>query len=164
MLSRCTVEAPRPPQRPQVEDERSPHLERAVDGDVGEPREGQAQRETQPSQPKQTQREGQKGEGKAPKAAEGKGSAGGSGGVQLTSEQRTKIRTTVLQGGNAPRVTNVNFNVSVGTVVPRSVRVVAVPAMLIEIHPEWRGMMYFVAGERIIIVDDSHKIVAVLVV
>ena len=46
--------------------------------------------------------------------------------------------------GNAPRVTNVNFTINVGTVVPRTVRVVAVPATLVEIHPAWRGYMYFV--------------------
>ena len=63
--------------------------------------------------------------------------------------------------GNAPRATNVNFSVSVGTAVPTSVRVVAVPSVLVEIHPEWRGM-YFVVGDQIIIVDRRHRIVAVL--
>jgi hypothetical protein len=62
-------------------------------------------------------------------------------------------------------VTNVNFSVNVGTVVPRSVQVVAVPPTLIEIHPAWRGYMYFVAGDRIVIIEpDSYRIVAVLVV
>ena len=88
------------------------------------------------------------------------------GGVTLTTEQRTTIRTTVLQGSNAPRVTNVNFSINVGTVVPRTgVTLVAVPPTLVEIHPAWRGYLYFIVGERIIIVEpDSHKIVAVLVV
>jgi hypothetical protein len=35
----------------------------------------------------------------------------------MSTEQRTKIRETVL-GGNAPRASNVNFSVSVGTTVP----------------------------------------------
>ena len=83
------------------------------------------------------------------------------GNVTLTTEQRTKIRQTVLTG-NAPRATNVNFSVSVGTAVPTSVRVVAVPSVLVEIHPEWRGYMYFVVGDQIIIVDRRHRIVAVL--
>jgi hypothetical protein len=66
---------------------------------------------------------------------------------------------------NAPRVTNVNFNIRVGTVVPRSVRVVAVPATLVEIEPAWRGYMYFVHGDQIIIVEpDTLRIVAVLAV
>lgn len=86
------------------------------------------------------------------------------GSKTLTTEQRTTIRKTVLSGGNVPRATNVHFNVSVGTTVPTSVRVVAVPSTLIEIYPEWRGHMYFVVNDEIIIVDSNHRIVAVIAV
>jgi hypothetical protein len=93
--------------------------------------------------------------------ATGDGKAGAS--VQLSTEQRTQIRTTVLKSSNAPRVTNVNFSVRVGTVVPKTVRVVAVPAKLVEIQPAWRGYMYFVYQDEIIIVEPgSLRIVAVL--
>jgi hypothetical protein len=84
--------------------------------------------------------------------------------VTLTTEQRTKIRQTVLAGGNVPRAANVKFSVSVGTVVPTSVHVVEVPSVIVEIHPQWRGFWYFVVGDEIIIVDRNHKIVAILVV
>ena len=67
-----------------------------------------------------------------------------------------------LVAATCPRATNVNFSVSVGTVVPTSVRVVAVPSTLVEIYPEWRGHMYFVVNDEIIIVDRSHRIIAVL--
>jgi hypothetical protein len=84
-----------------------------------------------------------------------------SGPKSLTAEQKTKIRTTVIS--RAPKVGNVNFSVNVGTVVPRSVSVVAVPPTLIEIYPEWRGYMYFVVGDEIIIVEPrTLRIVAVL--
>lgn len=83
--------------------------------------------------------------------------------MSLTVEQRTKVRETVLVGGNAPRVTNINFSINVGTAVPRSVRVVAVPEVIVEIHPAWRGFLYFVYEDEIIIVDPStYRIVAVL--
>jgi hypothetical protein len=49
-----------------------------------------------------------------------------------------------------------------GTTVPNSVRVVAVPPALIEIHPQWRGHMYFVVGDQIIIVDRNHRIIAII--
>ena len=66
---------------------------------------------------------------------------------------------------NAPRVTNVNFSINVGTVVPRSVKIVAVPATLVEIHPAWRGYSYFVYNDEIIIVEPgTMKIVTVLVI
>jgi len=85
--------------------------------------------------------------------------------VTFTTEQRTKIRETVLRGSNAPRVTNVNFNIRVGTVVPRTVRVVAVPEVIVEIHPQWRGFLYFVYEEEIVIIEPgSLRIVAVITV
>ena len=83
--------------------------------------------------------------------------------MTLNAEQRTKIRHTVLVS-SAPRVSNVNFALSVGTAVPNSVRVVTVPDVIVEIHPQWRGYMYFVVGDQIIIVDRNHRIVAVLTV
>jgi hypothetical protein len=48
--------------------------------------------------------------------------------------------------------------------VPTSVRVVEVAPTLVEIHPEWRGHMYFVVGDEIIIVDRNHRIVAVITI
>ena len=87
---------------------------------------------------------------------------GASSNVSLTTEQRTTIRTTVLTS-SAPRVTNVNFNVRVGTVVPRTVRIAPLPATLIEIQPSWRGYMYFVYQDEIIVVEPGTlRIVAVL--
>jgi hypothetical protein len=83
------------------------------------------------------------------------------GSKSLTTEQKTKIRTTVINRG--PKVSSVNFSINVGTVVPRSVRIVAVPPTLIEFYPEWRGYMYFVVGDEIIIVEPGTlRIVAVL--
>ncbi len=82
--------------------------------------------------------------------------------VSLTTEQKTTIRTTVLTG-SAPRVTNVNFDIKVGVAVPRTVRVAPLPATIISIEPEWRGYMYFVYNDEIIIVEPrTLKIVAVL--
>jgi hypothetical protein len=115
---------------------------------------GQRDRDQSPKQGQRDQQDRRDQQGQAKQDREGGGK------TTLTSEQRTKIRTTVLNSG--PRVSNVNFSVSVGTVVPTSVRVVAVPDVLIDIHPEWRGFMYFIVGDRIIIVDRSHRIVAIL--
>jgi hypothetical protein len=135
---------------------------------------GQGQREQSPSQMDRGQRD----QGQAPQRQQEQrqqGQQGPAGGqaeqgrtsgstVNLTTEQRTKIRQTVLVGGNAPRVDNVNFSIRVGTVVPSSVRVVEVAPVLVEIHPEWRGYFYFVVGDEIIIVDRNHHIVAILAV
>ena len=86
---------------------------------------------------------------------------GGSG--ALTAEKRTRIKQTIVKSGKAPRVNNVNFSISVGTTVPRSVTLVAVPSAVIEIYPAWRGYEYFITGNQIVIVDPgTMEIVAVL--
>jgi hypothetical protein len=117
-------------------------------------RSGQGQRDQQSPTQAQSPQENQ--QGKSGQAAQGQSQ----GSKTLTTEQRTTIRNTVVSKG--PRATNVNFTVSVGTAVPTSVRVVAVPSTLIEIYPEWRGHMYFIVNDEIIIVDSRHRIIAVL--
>jgi len=84
------------------------------------------------------------------------------GGASLTAEQRTRIRESVLASNNVPRVDNVNFALRAGTVVPDTVRIAEVPETLVEIYPEWRGDEYFVVHDDIVIVDHSHRIVAML--
>ena len=92
------------------------------------------------------------------------GAAMRSSNVSLTTEQKTTIRSKVLTS-SAPRVTNVNFDIRIGTVVPRAVRVAPVPVTLVEIEPTWRGYMYFVYADEIIIVEPrTLEIVAVLAV
>jgi hypothetical protein len=128
---------------------------------------GQGQRDQSPAQTQRDQSPTQQGQSpQRQQGQEGRSGAqeGRSGGnVTLTTEQRTKVRETVLVG-NAPRANNVNFALTVGTAVPTSVRVVEVPPTLIEIHPDWRGHMYFVVGDEIIIVDRNHHIIAVIAV
>ncbi|MGP0091761.1 MAG: DUF1236 domain-containing protein [Xanthobacteraceae bacterium] len=91
---------------------------------------------------------------------EGKGSGAA---ANLSTEQRTRIRETVLKESNAPRVARANFSVSVGTVVPDTVHYVGLPAPIVEIYPAWRGYDFFLVGDEIVIVDPrDHRIVAVL--
>jgi Protein of unknown function (DUF1236) len=150
----------------------APQKEQGAQGRDGQREQGQspsgAQRDQSQTQSQTPQREqGQQGQtGAAPKGQNAPNQAQketSGGNVTLTTEQRTKIRQTVLTG-NAPRATNVNFSISVGTAVPTSVRVVAVPTVIVDIHPEWRGYMYFVVDDQIIIVDRGHRIIAVLAV
>ena len=83
-------------------------------------------------------------------------------GVSVTPQQRTRIRETVFASNNVPRVDNVNFAVRVGTTVPSSVHLVVVPETLVEIYPQWRDDEYFVVRDEVVIVDHSHRIVAVV--
>lgn len=83
-------------------------------------------------------------------------------GAKLSTEQRTKI-TTVIRSQRVEPVTNVNFNISVGTRVPREVHFHPLPAEVVTVYPEWRGYDFILVREQIIVIDPrSHEIVAVL--
>jgi hypothetical protein len=104
------------------------------------------------------QRDGQKPGGTAQDKPQGSGAK-----AQLSEQQRTKIRQSIVQGGRANRVDRVDFNISVGVVVPGSVRLVALPAPIVEIVPAYRGYLYFVVDDEIIIVEPGTlRIVAVI--
>jgi len=89
--------------------------------------------------------------------------AGGTN-VTLNNQQRTQIRDTVINGRGAPRVGSVGFNVTIGTVIPRGhLHLVRVPETLVRIDPGWRGFLYFVYNDEIVIVDPHDmRIVEVL--
>jgi hypothetical protein len=60
-------------------------------------------------------------------------------------------------------VTNVNFSISVGTRVPRTVSFHPVPTQLVTIYPDWQGYEYFLVGDQIVVVNPrTLEIVAVL--
>ena len=93
-------------------------------------------------------------------ATTGQGAAGTA--ATLSTEQRTTIRTVIKQQNVQP-MTNVNFSISVGTRVPRTVNFHAVPVELVQIYPHWRGYDYILVGDQIIVVNPrTHEIVAVL--
>jgi hypothetical protein len=83
--------------------------------------------------------------------------------INLTSEERTRIHDVVVKQSNAPRVAHVDFSLNVGAVVPSRVHVVTLPPQIIEIHPAWRGYMYFMVGDQIVIVEPGTlRIVEIL--
>jgi hypothetical protein len=86
----------------------------------------------------------------------------GAGSKQMTAEQRTTIRTIVEEQHVRP-AQNVNFSISIGTRVPRTVSFYPLPTQLVTIYPNWRGYQYFLVGDQIIVVNPrTHEIVAVL--
>ena len=82
--------------------------------------------------------------------------------VQLSTEQRGKIRTTIVDQ-KVERVTNVNFSISVGERIPRTVHYYPLPASVFVIVPEYEGYDYILVGDEILIIDPrTLEIVAVL--
>jgi hypothetical protein len=82
--------------------------------------------------------------------------------VKISEQQRTQVNEAVSKLNVRP-VTNVNFSLSVGTVVPRDVQLATLPRDVIDIVPEYRGYSFALVKDEIAIVDPAtYKIVAVL--
>ena len=144
-----------PEKAPQTKEKAAEPKEKAQPKEkAAEPKE-KAQPKEKAAEPKE------KTDPKAPKTGE-KPAAADRETAKITTEQRTEIRQTIIKQGDAPRVTNVDFSISVGTVVPRTVNVAVLPARVMEIYPQWRGYRYFIVGERIIIIDDGWRIVIII--
>jgi Protein of unknown function (DUF1236) len=104
--------------------------------------------------------------GKAvPGQAQQNGTSGRAGGasVQLSQDQRTKIKDVIVRDRNVARVNGANFAVSVGARVPRDVHVTVLPPEVVTIVPEYRGFEYVLVGDQLLIIDpDTLEIVAIL--
>ena len=78
------------------------------------------------------------------------------------AEKRTQI-VSAIRTEKIPETTTVNFNISVGAVVPTSVRFHPLPPRIVEIYPEWRGyQVILVSGRYIIVRPRTHEIVYII--
>jgi hypothetical protein len=78
------------------------------------------------------------------------------------AEKRTQI-TSAIKQEKVEEVTNVNFNLSLGTMVPAGVRYHPLPSRIVEIYPEWRGYDFIlVHGRYIILRPQTHEIVYII--
>ena len=104
--------------------------------------------------------------GKAvPGQAQQSGTSGRAGGasVQLSQDQRTKIKDVIVRDRNVARVNSATFSVSVGAKVPRDVHISVLPPEVVTIVPEYRGFEYVVVGDQLLIIDpNTLEIVAIL--
>jgi len=134
-------------------------------GAAGEPKGTVGQSTQERPKDQSTVQERSKGE---PNRTTGQGAAGmqgqrsGAASVQLSQDQRTRIKETVITRSDA-RVENPTFSISVGTRVPQNVHVVVLPEEVIRIVPEYRGFDYIIVRDEILIIDPaSLEIVAVI--
>jgi hypothetical protein len=77
-------------------------------------------------------------------------------------EKRTQI-TSAIKQEKVEEVTNVNFNLSIGTAVPAGVRYHPMPSRIVEIYPEWRGYDFIlVHGKYLVLRPHTHEIVYII--
>jgi hypothetical protein len=90
------------------------------------------------------------------------GNAAASATAVPPAEKRAQI-TSAIKQEKVEEVTNVNFNVSVGTTVPAGVRYHSLPSRIVEIYPEWRGYDFIlVHGKYIVLRPHTHEIVYII--
>ena len=78
------------------------------------------------------------------------------------AEKQTQIVSAIKQE-KVEEVTNVNFNISIGTAVPSNVRFYPLPTRIVEIYPEWRGYDFIrVHGRYIILRPHTREIVYII--
>ena len=83
-------------------------------------------------------------------------------GAALTPEQRARLREIVAARRDIPRVSNL-ADVRVNAVIPRSVRLAAIPEEVVRIYPRFRRHQAFIYRNEIVVVDPvTSRIVAVL--
>ena len=98
--------------------------------------------------------------GAAPSAAGGETKSGAP--AALSTEQHAKIRET-LRGEKAERLTNVQFSITVGEAVPRTVHRYRLPVSILVYAPQYRDYEYILVGDQILMVDPrTLRIVAVI--
>jgi len=89
------------------------------------------------------------------------GQGAASGVAKLSTEQRTKITSIIREHKVEP--VHLNVSVRIGTRIPESVHLYALPADVVTIYPEWRGYDYILVGDEIVVINPrTHEIVAIL--
>jgi cytoskeletal protein RodZ len=82
--------------------------------------------------------------------------------VNINDQQRTRVAESITRLNVQP-LTNVNLSLTVGTAVPRDIRLQTLPADVVEVVPQYRGYSFFVVRDEIVIVEPStYQIVTVL--
>lgn len=108
------------------------------------------------------EREERMGQGREHDGRMGESREHGDRAVQLSPEQRTRVRDTIVREHDH-RIDHADFALSVGTRIPRSERVYELPPDLISIVPEYRGFKYILVRDELVILDPvTLEIVAVI--
>lgn len=86
------------------------------------------------------------------------------GSINISAEQKTVIKSTIVEANVKP--VNIDFKVSVGVSVPKTIELHPLPPKVVEIMPAYRDYVYFILADgRIVIVQpDTYEVVYILVV
>jgi outer membrane biosynthesis protein TonB len=83
---------------------------------------------------------------------------GAIGSTSVTSEQRTQLREKSTSA-SLRRATNVDFTISVGARIPRTVTYYSLPPDIVRIVPAYRRYKYIVVGNQLLIIDPRRNVI-----
>jgi hypothetical protein len=75
--------------------------------------------------------------------------------AKLSAEQRTKMHSSFRSHKSDATVKNIDVDIRVGVVVPRSVSLYAVPDDVVVLVPGYRRYRYFIVDDTVVIVDPA---------
>jgi hypothetical protein len=85
--------------------------------------------------------------------------------TEIPAKERTVIREKLVSS-NVTRIdrSKINFNITVGVVVPRTIELLPLPVEVVELVPAYEGYLYFVLADGTIVIVEpgSLQIVTVL--
>ena len=82
--------------------------------------------------------------------------------TRLDAGRRTEFRQSITRT-NVRAVTNVTFNVGVGTVIPRSMTLHRLPPAILTLVPDYEGYEFILVRDDIVIIDpDTYEIIDVI--
>lgn len=95
-------------------------------------------------------------------AASDKPSDETTGSIDISAEQKTVIKNTIVETKVKP--VDVDFKVSIGVNVPRTIELHPLPPRVVEIVPDYADYVYFVMADGTIVIVDpsSYEVVYVL--
>jgi hypothetical protein len=82
--------------------------------------------------------------------------------IALDTQQQTSIGQAIAHHNVKP-ITNVTFSMALGTKVPASVQLRALPSDVATFVPQYRGYSYFVVEEQMVIVDPATQAIVAIV-
>jgi hypothetical protein len=109
-----------------------------------------------------TAAEGRTNDDNQDQAASDKPSDVTTGSINISAEQKTVIKNTIIETKVKP--VDVDFKVSIGVSVPRTIELHPLPPTVVEVVPAYRDYVYFVMADGTIVIVDpsSYEVVYVL--
>jgi hypothetical protein len=82
--------------------------------------------------------------------------------VSLNQEQRERLKI-IFSNTKGPKVDKPNFEMMIGTAVPRQTEVADLPAEATEVLNGYSGSQYLIAGKDLVVVDQRSRRVAAII-